>query len=162
MIRGVWVLAGLSLLLWGYFVLFPSDEKQIRARLQRLSHLASIESGESMLVRLAKANQLVDLFSANISIHFQGRGRDFGPITDRAELREALLAVQANVKQAQIHFPGVELEIAPDKQSATAQLTALIDLNGEKNEIVHELKFVLQKMEKQWLITEVSSLRTIK
>jgi hypothetical protein len=51
--------------------------------------------------------------------------------------------------------------VAPDKQSAVADLTVQANISGEPDPIVQEMKFTLRKIDGRWLITRVETVRTL-
>jgi hypothetical protein len=60
-----------------------------------------------------------------------------------------------------VEFVDVNIEISPDKKSATVNLTAKARVPGEKDWVPQELKFLLQKIEGDWLISRVETVRTL-
>ncbi len=53
------------------------------------------------------------------------------------------------------------LTIGPDKQSAVADFTVEARAGGDPDLIVQEMKFTLRKIDGQWLITRVETIRTL-
>jgi ketosteroid isomerase-like protein len=70
-------------------------------------------------------------------------------------------AACASLQSAEVQFPDARLEIAADRESATAEVTATADINGEKNTVVQELKVLFKKIDGQWKITRVDTVRTL-
>jgi hypothetical protein len=60
-----------------------------------------------------------------------------------------------------VEFPDVNVTVAPDKQSATADLTVKAQAGGDRDSIWQEMKFTLQKTGGKWLITRVETVRTL-
>jgi hypothetical protein len=60
-----------------------------------------------------------------------------------------------------VKFPDINVTVAPDKQSAVADLTVEANISGERDPMVQEMKFTLQKIDGKWLITRVETVRTI-
>ena len=57
-------------------------------------------------------------------------------------------------------FPDIKVTVAPDQQTAVADLTVAVDISGEHDSVVQEMKFTLQKTGGEWLITRVETVRT--
>jgi len=80
---------------------------------------------------------------------------------DRDEITQAALASRAAVSSLTLKFPDMNVNVAPDKQSAIADVTVEANVAGEKDDIVQEMKFIFQKMGGQWLISRVETVRTL-
>jgi len=152
-------LAALGVWLW--FVLFPGPEKVIRRRLTDLARTASFSPGESDLARLAGARNLAGFFSTNIEVNLDVPGRVQYHLMGRDEISEAAFAASKTVGGLKVKFPDVNVTVAPDKQSASVDLTVEAHVSGERDPIVQEMKFTLQKTDGQWLITRVETVRTL-
>jgi hypothetical protein len=59
----------------------------------------------------------------------------------------------------QVEFPDVSVTVAPDRQSAVADVAVKVQAAGEKDSNVQEVKFTFQKIGGDWLITRVESVR---
>lgn len=138
------------------------DAKVIARRMTELAHIASVSAGEGNIARMTAANKLVARFNTNVVLNIQVGGRALDSISTRNDLLETILAGRAAVKQLDIDFAGFELELAPDRESATVLTTASIDFNGEKRTAVQEMKFRWIKVGREWLISEVHTLRDLK
>lgn len=151
------------LLLWGIALavlaalavkFFPTNERMIRNRLASLADTVSIRPGESQLARLAKASQVVEFFTPDATLEVKDVNIS---LTSREDLREAMLAARANLREADIGFEGVHLKFPEEKSLATAYVMAVARLNQDTNALVQELKMTLRKIEGRWLISRVES-----
>ena len=80
---------------------------------------------------------------------------------DREEITQAALIGRSRAGGLQVKFPDINITVAPDKQSAVADLTVEANISGEHDSMVQEMKFTLQKTDGQWLITRVETVRTL-
>jgi len=55
----------------------------------------------------------------------------------------------------------VNVTVSPDKRSATANLTVKVGTARDKDFYVQEMNITLQKIEGDWLITRVETIRTL-
>ncbi|MGD0746008.1 MAG: hypothetical protein ABSA45_12720 [Verrucomicrobiota bacterium] len=151
----------LALGVWLWFVLFPSPEKIIRRRLTELARAASFSPGEDDLARLAAAESLAGYFATNVEVNLDVPGR--GPISlaGRDEIKQADLGAHAGLSGLKVQFPDINITIAPNKQSAVADLTVEASIAGERDTIVQEMKFTFQKTDDGWLIARVETVRTL-
>ncbi len=152
-------LAALGVWLW--FVLFPSPEKIIRQRLTELARTASFSSGEGDLAKLAAAQKLAGFFATNVEINLDVPGRVQHSLTGRDEIKEAALGARSTLSGLKVQFPDINITVAPDKQSAVADLTVEASVAGERDAIVQEMKFTFQKTDDGWLITRVEPVPTV-
>jgi hypothetical protein len=156
------LLAALAALgVWLWFVLFPNPEKIIRQRLTELARTASFSSGEGNLAKLAAAQSLAGFFATNVEINIDVPGRIQHRLLGRDEIKEAALGARSTLSGLKVHFPDVNLTVAPDKQSATADLTVEATVAGERDAIVQEMKFTLQQTDGEWLIVRIETVRTL-
>jgi hypothetical protein len=151
------LLAGISV----YRQLFPPAELAIRNRLLALASLASFSPNEAPLARMAKASRLVDFFARDIDIRLTEAPSGLARLTGRENLREVILGARSQAQRMSVHFPDLEVAVSPDGQSATAALTAVVDVNGEANTMVQELKISLRKEGGTWLIARIDSLKAL-
>lgn len=162
--RIVSIVAGVLLVALGFWLcreLFPGDESRLRGLLSDVAKAASLKGNENPLIRLAGANRLAGFFSENVVVHIDVSGLEGKEIQGRDELRQTAVAARASLQSAEVQFPDARLEIAPDRESATAEVTATADINGEKNTVVQELKVFFKKIDGEWKITRVDTVRTL-
>jgi hypothetical protein len=146
---------------WLWCVLFPSPEKVIRKRLVELARTASFSPNEGTLARLAGAQNLAFFFSTNIEVNISVPGRVQHHLVGRDEITQAALAARSAVGGLKVKFPDINITVAPDKQSAVADLTVELNISSERDSIVQEIKFTLQKTDGKWLVTRIETVRTL-
>ena len=146
---------------WLWFVLFPSPEKVIHKRLVALANTVSFSSNENNLVRLAGAQNIGGFFSVDVQVDIDVPGHERHNFTSRQEITQAALAVRSAVAALKVKFPDINITVAPDKQSAVANLTLEARVSGQPDLIVQEMKFTLQKIEGRWLVTHIETVRTL-
>jgi hypothetical protein len=159
--RFILLAALVALGVWLWFVLFPGPEKVVRQRLTELAKMASFSSGESSLAQLGAAQHLADFFSTNVEVDINVPGRVQHQLMGREEIRQAAFGARSALSGMKVQFPDINITVAPDKQSAVADLTIEVSIAGEHDSIVQEMKFTLQKISGQWLIIRVETIRTL-
>jgi len=159
-LRFILLAALVALGAWLWFVLFPSPEKVIRQRLTELARTASFSSNESDLARLAAARSLAGFFSTNVEMNVDLPRFAQRSSLDRDEITQIALAASSKAGGLKVKFPDINVTVASDKQSAVADLTVEVDVSGEPDRIVQEMKFTLQKIDGRWLISRVETVRT--
>ena len=159
--RVILLAALIALGIWLWFVLFPGPEKIIRQRLTKLARIASFSSAEGNLARLAAAQNLAGFFATNVEVDINVPGRIQHTFTGRDEIQQAALGVRSTLSGLKVTFPDINITVAPDKQSAVADLTVEAVVAGERDSIVQEMKFTFRKTDDGWLISHVETVRTL-
>ena len=153
------VVAGLAFWLWTVF--FPNPETVIRKRLDKVAKLVSFGSNEGNIVRAANVMQVSGYFATNIEITVDTPSQSRQTLTGRDELTQALMAARSMVKGLDVDFIDQTITLAPDKLSATVSLTGKARVPGDRDLLVQELKFYLQKIDGTWLIVRVETVKTL-
>jgi hypothetical protein len=156
---GVALLAVAVVWLWGVF--FPGADKVIRKRLEETARAASFAPGQSYFSKLAGAQRLADFFATNVQIDIDIPGHQQRQLSGREEILQGALSARASLDSVKVTFADISLNIEPDKQSATADLTAEARLSGDPDPDVQELKFILRKFGNEWLITRVQTVQIL-
>jgi hypothetical protein len=152
-------LAALGIWLWT--VLFPNPEKVIRQRLVKLAHSASSSSNEGDLVRLSAAHRVAGFFSTNVELKVELPELDQHSSLTQEEIIQAALLARSRAGGLKVKFPDINVTVAPGGQSATVDLTVTATAGGESESFVQEMKFTLHKIDGQWLITRMETVRTL-
>jgi hypothetical protein len=161
-IRIVLLAALAALGVWLWTVLFPSPEKVIRKRLTELARTVSSSANESDLARLASARSGAGFFAATVELNVDIPELGQHNSLDREELTQLALMARSRTGGVRVKFPDINITVAPDKQSAAADLTVEANISGEHNSVVREMKFTLRKTDGQWLITRIETVSTLK
>jgi hypothetical protein len=154
------VLIGLGV--WGWRVLFPAPGKIIRARLLQLARTVSFETKDGIVPRGLKAQKLPEFFTPDVVIRFDIRAYGARTWNGRDELMSELgPAMQGHRGGVKVEFLDVTVTLAPDRQTAVANLTARVTLPAENDFIVQECNLQLKKVERKWLIYRVETVKTL-
>ena len=160
-IRIVLLAALAALGIWLWTVLFPRPEKVIRRRLTELARTVSSSPNESDLTRLAAARSVAGFFAATVELNVDIPELGQHNSLDREELTQLALMARSRAGGVHVKFPDINITVAPDQQSAVADLTVEANITGEHDSVVREMKFTLRKTDGQWLITRVETVRTL-
>jgi len=155
------LIALLALGLWLWSVLFPSPEKVIRKQLATVAQVASFPGNEGPLTKARNAAKLADFFSTDAQVAFDVPGHGQQVLTGRNEIQQTALAARSALASLAVEFLDVNVTVAADKQSAEVDLTARAKVGGETSAYVQEMKFVFKKIEGQWLIVRVETVKTL-
>jgi hypothetical protein len=146
---------------WLWIIFFPSPEKAIRMQLTKLARDISFSKDEGSLARITDAESLSGFFSTNVEVTVNIPGYEQHTLVGRAEITQVALASRSRASELSVQFPDVTVTVAPDKQSAAADVTAEMNVDGEKDAIVQEMKFTFEKTAEGWLIKRVETIRLL-
>jgi len=151
----------LAIGIWLWFILFPSPEKIIRTRIAKLARDASFSSNQNPVVIAYDAQKLGGYFSTNVEVNLDVPGKFNHAFMGREEIVQAAIVARPSVMGLKVEFPDVNVTVAPDKNSAVADVTLEATVYGEHDMIVEEMKFTFEKSEGRWLIKKVETVRTL-
>lgn len=160
-VRIVLLAALIALGVWLWTVLFPSPEKIVRNQMLKLAQDVSFSQDENNLIKMARAQSVADFFSDNVEVNIDVPGHEQETIAGRDQITQAALASRQQFSSLEVIFPDIDVTVAPDKNSATADVTMEATLSGEHDAIVQEMKFTFQKTDGHWLINKVATVRTL-
>lgn len=152
---GILITAGV----WLWTLVFPSAEKVVRKRLAQVAAEASFNSGENPLVIAVRSENLASRFSTNVEVNLNAPGFERLQFSGRADITQAAAGARTRLSSLKVEFPDVSVTVAPDRQSAVADVAVKVQAAGEKDSAVQEVKFTFQKIGGDWLITRVESVR---
>lgn len=156
------LLAGLAALgFWLWTVLFPSPEKVILKKIARLAATATISAQDSNLTRAGKAANLVGFFTTDAEIVLDAPELGNRTLSGREEIRETALGGFASVKTLNVQFLDVTVRLGAGKQTAEVNCTAKVNAGDSKDYGVQELHFQLKKVDGNWLIARVETVKTL-
>lgn len=152
-------LAGLGFWLWT--VLFPSPEKVVLKKVASLAANANISPADGNISRAAKASSVISAFANDAEIVFDVAGVGSHTMSGRDEIREAALGGFANVQSLKVRFMDANARVGADKQTAQVTCTAQVSTGDSRDFGIQELRFQLKKIEGDWLITKVETVKTL-
>ena len=161
-LRLVLLIAVIAAGVWLWTVLFPGPEKIILQRLAQVADSASFSPGENPLLTAARAERLGDFFSTNVEVRLDVPGHGQQVFSGRDEIVQTAAAVRSVIPGGlKVGLTDVTVAVAADQQSATADVTVKTQAAGEKDFNAQEVKFTLQKIAGDWLITRVETVRSL-
>ena len=154
------VLALLALLAYQRF--FPSEEKKIRNLLKNVTDAVSFDANEGRLSKIAALTKLGGYFSPDVVLVVHAPGGRLQEIQGRDEFLEHAKAVRFTLTSVTVEFLDITISVDPSKEMATTELTAKATIPTEKDFFVQELKLGLKKLDGQWRISSVETVRVFR
>ena len=159
--RIILVIALAALGVWLWTVLFPSPEKIIRKQLAGLANEVSFSQDQNSLIKLAHAQSVADFFTSNVEVDVNVPGHGQQTMLGRDQITQAVLASRQEATDLKLKFPDVNITVAPDNNSAVADVTVDATISGERDAILQEVKITFQKVDGKWLINKVESVNVV-
>jgi len=160
--RYVAVAALIGLGIWGWRVLFPSPERVIRSRLNALAKAVSFGPNEGVLAKAYNTQKLTGFFTPDVEIDVDLRGYPPQTLSGRDEVLNAALYAHSNLNGLKVQFSGINVALGADRITAKVNLTGRAILPGSEHEFnVLEFNFLLRKVDGQWLIYQVQTVKTL-
>lgn len=149
------------LVAWILWKLFPTEEEIIRKRLERLATLASLRPNQSTFARLLQSNNLREFFTPDVVARLEIERRQTEVVNGRATMMELIRLTRSSLKEAKIRVLDITVKVSPEKEAATARMTVLADIDGERNSVSQEIEVDLNKSEGLWRIAKLETIRTL-
>jgi hypothetical protein len=138
LVRVLIAAAVIALGIWGWSILFPNPEKVIRSRLKEMAETASFEPKEGTIPRALKAQKLTGFFTPDVELVLDGQGYGARTFGGRDELQQVMAAEMQRLRGLKVELLDIVVTLAPDKQTAVANLTAKVTPSGERDFAVQE------------------------
>jgi len=147
---------------WGWHVLFPSPAQVIRKRTLELAEAASVAPREGPLAQVANASRVASFFTPDIELSVAIPSHAVVQLNGRDDLMAAALRARAMLSGLVVKFPDIVITVAPDKLSATANVTVWGRIPSDKDYIVEELNLRWRKLDRTWLIYHLETVQTLR
>lgn len=154
------LLACIAAAIWLWRWLFPSPERIITSRLEKLAAAATVNPGEGYLPRMAHAQTVASLCASNVEISIDLPHEREHSTRSRDEIVQGLTAakIAAGLK---VKFQDITVTVSADGTSAQADLTAEVQTSDEPDLIVQQIQVTLKKIDGQWVVTKARTVRPL-
>jgi hypothetical protein len=154
------LLIGAGSWLWLYF--HPSPEAAIRRQLAQLAEAASFKGPEGMIAGVAAASKFAGFFGREVRMNIEPRGF-FEEETTRQDIAQFVTAARtrAGIRSLAVKIFDPVITLGANNDSAIVELTVNVETAGERHLIVQELKFTMKLVDKEWLIVQVDTVKTL-
>ena len=151
---------GCLVFLWRHF--FPNEERRVRLCLDSLARTVSVPDNPTPAGALLAGDRLRGLLAAEVVLDVEAPEVGRQTLTGRPEIMTMALAAWERLKGLRVELVDVQVTVAPDRATATAELTAKATLTGEKDFFVQELKIQLKQEDREWRVSRVETVRALK
>jgi hypothetical protein len=159
--RLILVVAFLAAGWWLWSVFFPSPQKAIRRHLEKTARLASFRATEGAMERLGNIAEFAKCFSQDVEVRFETPGGSSQSLAGRDDILRAAGLARNYGNALQVEFLDSILSVAPDRQTATVDLTVRARVPGDHEFFVQEMKLHLKKIGRAWLIIRAETVKTL-
>jgi hypothetical protein len=154
-------LAALACGYWLWLVLFPTPEKLIRSRVREVASSASFENTEGPVAKMINAEKLAGYFASDAKIYLEGPETGRHAVNGRDEIVQAAVAVRSLFSSLAVKFVDVNVKVLEGGDTARVELTARVQARGETDFLIQELLITFKRLEGEWLITRVETMKTL-
>jgi hypothetical protein len=155
------ILIALGILSW--HILFPSPQTAIRSRLKNLAQVASFKPKDGNFARISKARHFPEFFTPDVVINVEIRGYGETTLTGIEQLQDAQRVVLNPqwIGGVDVELEDISVDVGADKRTAVANLTLKVTVEGQPDFIVKELNVSFKKVDRQWVIYRVDTVKTL-
>jgi len=146
---------------WLWTVLFPSPEKLVLRKISGLATTATISASDGNLTRATKVSNFIGYFASDAEISFDMTGYPARTLSGRDEIRDAARNGFTGLTTLNVQFLDVSVRVGAGKQTADVGCTARVNAGDKRDYGVQELHFQLKKIDGDWLITRVETVKTL-
>lgn len=147
--------------LWLWSVFFPSPQKAIRRHLEKIARTASFKATEGAVERIGNIAEFGNCFSKEAEVQFEMPGGGNQTLAGRNEIMRAAGLARTYGSALQVELLDSILTVAPDRQTATVDLTVRARIPGDRDFFVQEMKLHLKKIGRAWLIVRAETVKTL-
>ena len=145
---------------WRHF--FPDPQMVIRKRLRDLAEAASFTPKESPLAKLSNTRRMMGFCTPDVEISVDSPNRGRQTMAGREELFQAAMTARNFLSNLSVEFIDINITLGSDRKSAIAELTAKGRIPGDNDMFVQELKFTMKKLDGDWLVRKIDTVKTLR
>ena len=138
----------------GYPVLFPSEERRIRARLDRLVETVNAPPTDG-IDALARAARIGNAFTPDVVVDF-GEGP---PTRGRETIMAVASRLQDRARTVKVSIQDVDIIVSSERSSADVDLTVIVTTSDSTD--AREFQVQMLKPDDTWLISRASAVRVL-
>jgi len=153
------LLVALSVWLWRYF--HPSPQDAIRRRLADVARTASYTEPGGLFARAAKAQKLASYFAPEIAVRIDLPDQTRHEAASRDEIMQRMLALRTFSRSFKLELLDPNITVGADGKSASVDLTLRAETPADQYQIVQEIKCTLRRIDGEWIIIRVETIRTL-
>lgn len=146
---------------WAWISFHPSPERAVQNRLLKLARAVSVDPGEGQLARLSRAQSLANFFTPDVEVTVDVPGYHSQSLQGRDELLQAALAARSR-GTLKVQVVDVHVRVMPDGHSAEAHFTGEARSGSDQGLQAQELRAQFVKVDGEWLIRHVETVRTLR
>lgn len=148
--------------IWLWLGLFPSPEQAVRKQVAALAATATLRPDDGAITRAGKVSSLIGFFATNADISYDLPGVGAGALAGRDEIREAAVGGFTHATALNVEFLDATVRVGADRQSAVVSCTARVSAGDSRDFGIQEMRFQFQKVDRDWLITRVETVKTLR
>jgi hypothetical protein len=161
-VRLILLAAVVALGWWFWGVCFPSAEKVVLKKMTGLADTLTFSADANNITRAGKASSFISYFTVDAEIVVDVPELGSHTLSGRDEIRETGNGGFAAMPGLKVTFLDTTVKVGPDKQSADVSCTVRVVVGSSKDFGVEEMHFKFKKVEGDWRISRVETVKTLK
>lgn len=145
---------------FGYQYLFPSEESQIRKRMEELSTTVSLDAQAGNIRRGLMMEKFPRFFTSEcaIKVYYKGSSRSISGRPDMANAARYLAGLQGGIK---VEFHDLSVTVDAEKKTAQGALTMTMMKLDTQTLTAQEFQIELVKEDGKWLVDKAKSVESL-
>ena len=145
---------------FGYLWLFPSEESQIRKRMEELSATVSLNAQAGNIRRGLMMESFPRYFTGKyeIKVSYKGSSRTMSGRPDMANAARYLAGLQGGIK---VEFHDLTLTVDAEKKTAKGALTMTMMQLDTQTLTAQQFQIELVKEDGKWLVDKAKSVQSL-
>jgi hypothetical protein len=138
------------------------EARRIKKTLAMLAEEASFGGQDQALFsKLAYPGKVAGYFAESVYLDIPSVPPPYREDVTRSHLESALAGFRASFRGLSVQFLDIVVELDESLTNAVAHLTAKIYVTGDTDYGIQEFRIGLQKVQRDWLISRIATVRTM-
>lgn len=149
-----------GVLMWLHF--FPNEEKRVRKMLSNLAQDVSVPEKSKIIANALASDSIAGYFTpdAEIDVNVPELGQH--TINGRQEIVQIAMAARAQLPGLRVEFSDTAIKVDPSKETATVELTAKVNIPGQREIGMQDVRLSLKKYDGDWRIAKAETVKAFK
>jgi hypothetical protein len=150
----------IGLCVWLWIYLHPTPQEAIRRQLVALAKCATLEKREGNIPAGLRADEFSGFFGREVALDMEPRAI-FPDSVERSEIAKTILSIRTTYHSLDVKILDPVITVGADQKSAIVELTVNIAGDSDRHLLVQEMKFTMKKVDDNWLIIRVETIKTL-
>lgn len=146
-------------LLWQRLI--PNEPARIKKTLRAVAKTVSIPQSETTIQAGLAVGRILEFLTEDVQVDIDGPSTGRFTLSGREEIREAITYARKNLGPVNVQFLDISVTVAPDRQTAMAQLTVQASRPSENEPWIQAIRLHLRKVQRNWQIQRAETIKPL-